>query len=211
MIDTAFRAAGFSLRGANGQLSLGYIAWLSIIDTAMLIGLMIVFLRAHNESPHEVFFDRRPVAHEARVGTMMIFAALAIGIAVLVVVRVFAPSLHNVEHNPLEGLIRGPREALVFAVVVVVAGGVREELQRAFVLDRFQRWLGGGTVGLIVWSTFFGLAHMQVQGYDAAIATGLLGLFWGFIYLRRRSVVAPMVSHSGFNLLEIAQSFGLGG
>ena len=44
-----------------------------------------------------------------------------------------------------------------------------------------------------------------MQGADAAIATGLLGVFWGIVYLRRRSVVAPMVSHSGFNLLELVQ------
>jgi membrane protease YdiL (CAAX protease family) len=44
-----------------------------------------------------------------------------------------------------------------------------------------------------------------LQGADAAIATGVLGVFWGIVYLRRRSVVAPVVSHSGFNLLQIAQ------
>ena len=35
--------------------------------------------------------------------------------------------------------------------------------------------------------------------------TGLLGAFWGIVYLRRRSVVAPLVSHAGFDLLQIAQ------
>jgi membrane protease YdiL (CAAX protease family) len=35
--------------------------------------------------------------------------------------------------------------------------------------------------------------------------TGLLGMFWAIIYLRRRSSVAPVVSHSGFNLLQLGQ------
>ena len=113
------------------------------------------------------------------------------------------PGLHNVVHNPLQDLIRGPRNAGIFAIVVVVAGGVREEIQRAFVLHRFKVWLGGGTVGIIVGSIAFGAGHL-VQGYDAAIATGLLGVFWGIMYLRRRSVVAPIVSHSGFNLHRAA-------
>ena len=59
-------------------------------------------------------------------------------------------------------------------------------------------------VGVVVTSLLFGAGH-RIQGYDASIATGLLGAFWGVIYLRRRSVVAPVVSHSGFNLLQLAQ------
>ena len=42
-----------------------------------------------------------------------------------------------------------------------------------------------------------------VGGADATVATACLGAFWAIVYLRRRSVVAPMVSHSGFNLIEI--------
>jgi membrane protease YdiL (CAAX protease family) len=34
-----------------------------------------------------------------------------------------------------------------------------------------------------------------------------MGAFWGVVYLRRRSCVAPMVSHGGFDLLQVAQFF----
>ena len=64
--------------------------------------------------------------------------------------------------------------------------------------------MGGAAVGVIVASVAFGYGHL-LQGADAAIATGALGAFWGVIYLRRRSIGAPMVSHSGFNLLQILQ------
>ena len=63
---------------------------------------------------------------------------------------------------------------IVVRLVVVVAGGVREEIQRAFLLRRFEVWLGGSTVGIIVTSVAFGAGHV-LQGYDAAIVTGLLG------------------------------------
>jgi membrane protease YdiL (CAAX protease family) len=89
-------------------------------------------------------------------------------------------------------------------LVVLVAGGIREEIQRAFLLHRFEEYLGGGTAGVLVTSAAFGAGHL-LQGADAAIATGLLGAFWGAVYLRRRSAVAPMVSHAGFDLLQIAQ------
>ena len=37
------------------------------------------------------------------------------------------------------------------------------------------------------------------------VITAVVGAFWAIVYVRRRSIVAPLVSHSGFNLLELAQ------
>ena len=71
---------------------------------------------------------------------------------------------------------------MIFAFVVMIAGGVREEIQRGFVLRRFEQYLGGGAVGLAIFSALFGLGHLE-QGYDVAISTGVLGAFWGAIYL----------------------------
>ena len=105
--------------------------------------------------------------------------------------------------------MRTPGQAALFAVVLIVAGGMREEIQRAFLLRRFERSLGGARVGLIVSSLMFGVGH-YIQGADAAIATAALGAFWGWVYLRRRSVVAPVVSHSGFNLVQVLQFLTLG-
>ncbi|HVB37643.1 MAG TPA: CPBP family intramembrane glutamic endopeptidase, partial [Vicinamibacterales bacterium] len=85
-----------------------------------------------------------------------------------------------------------------------IAGGLREEIQRAFILRRFERYLGGPTVGIIVSSIGFGAGHI-VQGWDAVVTTAALGAFWGVVYLRRRSIAAPVVSHAGFDLLQIGQ------
>ena len=46
-------------------------------------------------------------------------------------------------------------------------------------------------------------ARALPQGWDAVITTGVLGAFWAVVYLRRRSSVAPIVSHAGFNSLEV--------
>jgi len=205
-IGATLAALGFR-PGPGGHLSLGYVAALSLGDTALLVGLIVFFLRAHGEQPRAVFVGSRPIAREALLGVPLIVVSFAIAVAVLVLVQRFAPSLHTVAHNPLEDLIASPAQAVLFGGVVVVAGGVREELQRAFLLHRFDVWLGGGTVGIIVTSIAFGAGHLEVQGADAAIATGLLGACWGFVYLRRRSAIAPMVSHAGFDLWEIVQYF----
>ena len=88
----------------------------------------------------------------------------------------------------------------------MIAGAVREELQRAFLVDRFERHVGPAWAGVVVLSALFGLGHV-LQGWDAAIATGVLGACWAVIYLRRRSIVMPLVSHALFNSLEIVRMF----
>jgi membrane protease YdiL (CAAX protease family) len=201
-LAATFAAFGFAPETAGG-LSLTYIVVLSLVDTAFLVGLILMFLRAHGENARELFFGGRPIRDEVKRGGRLIFVALLIAALAMLTLQALAPVLHNVEHNPLQDMIKTPAQTVLFAIVVVVAGGIREELQRAFLLRRFEQHLGGAAVGVVVTSIAFGAGH-YVQGADATVATALLGAFWAIVYLRRRSVIAPMVSHSGFNLLEIA-------
>jgi membrane protease YdiL (CAAX protease family) len=209
LLGGTFGAFGFRPAQADGTLSLAFVVALSLIDTVLLVGLIVLCLRAHGERPRDVFLGRRAIGPEVRAGLPMTLVVFGIAILVLGAVQWLAPRLHTVERNPLQDLVKGPGDAALFALVVVVAGGVREELQRAFLMHRFEHWLGGARLGVVVASVFFGLGHL-LQGVDAAIATGCLGAFWAIVYLRRRSVVAPVVSHSGFNLLQLLQLITLG-
>ena len=202
-IGGTFAALGHGAFTDAGGLSLRYVVGLSLIDSVVVIALIVSFLLVHGERPRDVVVGQRRVAAEAAAGVPMIFVALAIAMTVVLVARLAAPWLRTVPENPLQGLLKSPRDAALFALVVIVAGGIREELQRAFALHRFEVWLGGGTTGVVVTSIAFGAGHL-LQGADAAVATGLLGAFWGVVYLSRRSAVAPMVSHAGFDLLQIA-------
>jgi CAAX protease family protein len=202
-IGGTFVAFGLAPFNAAGGLNTAYVVGVSLADTLLVGALILLFLRVHGERPQDVITGGRPMV-EARAGLALVFAALAISICVLLLTQVLAPSLHTVPRNPLQDLVRSRRDAWLFALVVTLAGGIREEAQRAFALHRFEVWLGGGGVGVVVTSVAFGAGHL-IQGVDAAIATGLLGAFWGAIYLRRRSAIAPMVSHAGFDLLQILQ------
>jgi uncharacterized protein len=203
-LGTTFAALGYRPFTAHGELNLAFVVAVSLADTVLLAALIFAFLYAHGERPRDVFIGNRPVANEIALGVPLMLAALAIASAVLLTVQHVAPWLHSVEHNPLQGLLRRPRDAWLFALVVIVAGGVREEIQRAFQLHRFDVWLGGGGIGVVITSVAFGVGHL-LQGRDAALATGLLGAFWGVVYLRRRSAAATIVSHAGFNLLQVVQ------
>ncbi|OFW15480.1 MAG: hypothetical protein A3F70_12755 [Acidobacteria bacterium RIFCSPLOWO2_12_FULL_67_14] len=201
--------AGLSATEPGGALSFDFVLALSIGDTLALVALMVLLTRAHGESIAALWLGPRPVRREVALGVLLIPVAFAMVVVVLNVLRAFAPGLHNVPTNPLEQLAGTPGKAVAFAVVAIVAGGVREELQRAFLLQRFERHLGGAAVGVIVLSLAFGLGHL-VQGWDAVVTTGLLGAFWAIVYVRRRSSIAPLVSHSGFNTLEVLRVATLG-
>ena len=201
-IATLLRLAGLSPDDEAGGLSLRFVFVLSVADTLVLIGLMVALTRAHGESVSDLWLGSRRVGREILVGALLVPVVFVMVVILLNVLRLVAPWLHNVPTNPLEKLAATPGQATLFAVVAILAGGVREELQRAFLLQRFVRHLGGPFVGVIVLSAAFGIGHI-VQGWDAVITTGFLGAFWAVLYLRRGSSIAPLVSHSGFNAVEV--------
>jgi len=199
---------GMRVQTGSGGISPHFLFTVSLLDATLLIGLILVLLRSHGESVRDVLIGRGRVLKEVLFGLALIPLVFMVVVAVLALVLTFAPNLHNVLANPLEGMLTTRRDAAIFAVVVMVAGGVREEMQRGFIVHRFQGYLGGGLLGVVLYAVVFGLGHFE-QGWDASLATGSLGLFWGLVYLRRRSIVAPVVSHAGFNLAQVVKTLAL--
>jgi membrane protease YdiL (CAAX protease family) len=196
--------AGVSPWNDLQRLSLVYIVALLLLDTLVVVGLILWLLMARGERPAAVFLGPRPPGREAGLGLACIPLVFGATTLVLLGLRWALPWLHNVAANPFEGAIDSTTDALVLGAAAVIGGGVKEELQRAFILHRFDQHLGGAKVGVVVYSLVFGAGHLM-QGWDVAIITMLLGLAWGMIYVRRRSAVAPMVSHCGFNAAQILQ------
>jgi len=192
------------LDGKNGGLSFELMAMLMLFDTALSALLIRVFLEMSREDSRTVFLGpRRPLGEILR--GLALVPVVIVGLAALTLaLRKLLPWVHNVPENPMLAFMRTPFEAAIFIVVVILGGGIKEELQRAFVLHRFERYLGGTRVGLAVFSVLFGSLHVT-QGIDAAIVVGLLGLFWGILYVKRRSVVMSMVNHAGFDAVQVAQ------
>ena len=203
--------AGWTPADAQGRTQVPFILTVLFADTIAVIGLMVMLMRAHGESPRALWIGQRSVVRETLLGLGLVPSVFLLVVVLLNTLRLIAPWLHNVPVNPLEEMAgRSSVNAAIFGLAAILAGGVREELQRAFLLRRFEQHLGGAAVGTIVLSVAFGVAHFE-QGYDAIITTGVLGLIWALIYLRRRSSLAPIVSHAGFNSLEVLRVALTGG
>ena len=194
-------------------ISLEFFATLSLLDTALVTLMIRMFLYLSGEETRDVFIGTRPVKGEILRGLLLLPVVFVAVTAIVLGLRALFPGLHTVQENPYMSFMRSPLESTIFIVVVVLAGGIREEVQRAFILHRFEQRLGGIYVGLVLFSLAFGAFHIN-EGLDASIAVGLLGLLWGLIYIKRRSAVMGMVNHASFDVAQILQivivrSFGL--
>jgi membrane protease YdiL (CAAX protease family) len=186
------------------QITLEFMATTLLLDTALIAILLRVFLALNGETSREVFVGQRPVFGEIVRGLLFLPVVLIAVTGVALLLRLAVPSLHNVAENPLVAYMRTPLEAGIFVAVVILSGGVKEELQRAFILRRFEQSLGGIKLGLAISSIVFGLLHMT-QGIDVSIAIGLLGFFWGLLYVKRRSAVMGITNHAAFDAAQVLQ------
>lgn len=208
LLILVLRGFGMPLQSSAGGLNPMFVFTVSMLDAALVIGLVTMLLRAHGESIRDVLLGRVRLLREALVGVALIPVIFFIVLVILAVVLTYAPQLHNVPRNPLEAMLRNQTDAAIFAFVAMIAGGVREEVQRGFIIHRFGQYLGGAVYGVLAYSVVFGLGHYE-QGYDAAIATAVLGAIWGGVYVLRGSIVAPVISHAGFNLAQIVKHVAL--
>jgi len=190
--------------GSSGGMTLEFMSMVMLFDTALTALLIRIFLEMSGEDSRTVFLGRRPVLGEALRGLALI-PVVFLGVTIITLgLRTLVPWLNNVQESPMLKFMQTPLEAGIFLVVVVLGAGVKEEIQRAFVLRRFEQSLGGARLGLVVWSGWFGILHFE-QGLDVAASIGLLGLFWGILYFKRRSLVMGMVNHAGFNAFQVLQ------
>ena len=209
-IPTGFLVATVVMFGTNMMpfddkgLTLEFMATVTLLDTALIALLIRIFLELGGEDSRTVFVGRRPVWGELWRGLALIPVSFVGVTLVVFALRTLAPWTHTVKASPLEQYLHNPLDAAIFLVVVVLGGGMREELQRAFVLHRCDQALGGIRMGLIATSLVFGALHIT-QGVDVAVGIGLLGLFWGWLYMKRRSAIMSIANHAGFDALQVVQ------
>ena len=124
-----------------------------------------------------------------------------VNVLVMVGLRIFMPA-YAPERNPLMHIIHSPLQLGLFVFSALIAGGIKEELQRAFIITLFHEHLGGAKLGLVLWSVAFGAGH-YIQGVAGALIAGILGFIFGAVYLLRGSILAPMVAHGLYNTLSL--------
>ncbi|HXT69582.1 MAG TPA: type II CAAX endopeptidase family protein [Vicinamibacterales bacterium] len=205
------RVDPFGPPDSGAPFSLEFLSMMLLFDAALTALLIRIFLEMSGENSKTVIVGERRVWREVLLGVAWV-PVILLSVSLLTnAVRAILPWMHTVKESPFLPFMNTPAEAAAFLVVVMLGAGIKEELARAFILHRFEHYLGGRRWGLAVFSGWFGILHVD-QGLDAALSIMLLGLFWGVLYYRRRSAVITMVNHAVFNgsqvLIVLATSLG---
>ncbi len=172
-----------------------------LCESAFTLLTIVLLLRFRRERVRDLGISPSGWANEVGLGFLLVPVLFGSTIVVSLFFQRFLPQFIQTE-NPLLDLVRSPLDLVLFMLSSVWVGGVKEEIQRAFILTRFDRHLGGIWFGLLVWSAFFGVMH-GMQGIDKAAGAGVLGLLFGLIYIWRRSLIAPMVAHALYDITTL--------
>ncbi|MEE8348207.1 MAG: CPBP family glutamic-type intramembrane protease [Acidobacteriota bacterium] len=195
-------------------------------EATLALILIVFLLHRRCESLSQLGWAWENIGQEVGWGFACVPVLFFSTIVVNIFFQAFLPQYITAD-NPLLDLIQDPGDLALFLFSSLYVGGIKEEIQRAFVLDRFERYLGaillwpflpfmswsnscservarrlGVVVGLILWSIFFAAGH-AVQGVDKAAGAGVLGLLFGLLYLWRRNLIAPMVAHTLFDVTAL--------
>ena len=178
----------------------GLFAYL-LLEAAITFVLLFLVMRAHGETLKEMGLSWERWRAHALLGLAIVPILFVVNYIVYIVFLAFLPGYVR-ETNPLTEIIRTPQDLMLFITAALIAGGIKEEMQRAFILRRFQACLGGARLGLFLWSASFGMGH-YVQGPQAVVAAGTFGLLFGIVYLARRNLVTPMVTHGAYDTIAL--------
>ncbi len=192
-----FSAAGRESLLANVRAMSTYL----LLEAAITFVLMLLVLKAHGETIQGLGLSWLRWRSNVILGLAIVPLLFTLNIVVSVIFQAFFPKLF-LERNPLTDLIRSPGDLGLFIGTALIAGGIKEEVQRAFIVRRFEAYLGGANLGLVLWSVAFGIGH-YVQGVQGMIAAGVFGLIFGIAYLARGNLIAPMVAHGAYDTLAL--------
>jgi len=90
---------------------------------------------------------------------------------------------------------RGGASSMRIAVLMLLIIGPGEEVfWRGFIQRRYQEHLGGWK-GFLVATGIYAAVHLGSGNIMLVLAALTCGLFWGFLYLRYRSMMLNIISH----------------
>lgn len=118
-----------------------------LLEAGITLLLLAIILRAHRETVDSLGLQWDRWKANLLIGLALVPCLFLINAIVVSVIRIYLPKYY-LEQNPLTEIIHTPQQLVLFIFSALVAGGIKEEIQRAFILTRFGRYLGGAGLGL---------------------------------------------------------------
>jgi len=198
----AFPIIGFRAgRGESLLTDAKTVSFYLLLESAISFLILAFILKAHGEPVGSLGLRWKNWKRNVTAGLVLVPLFFIINGVVAILFKTYLPKYY-MELNPLTNMIQTPQQLALFIFSALVAGGIKEELQRAFIINRFRACLGGAGIGLILWSLAFGAGH-YLQGVQGIAIASLYGFFFGLVYILSGSLIAPIVAHSAYDTLVL--------
>lgn len=197
----------------NGEMGLegldfSYLIYM-IQEKALNYSMFATFLASLIVFPYFLWaFKKRPDERIDKYGlkdmgfsyaALIFTAAIPINILSSFTVSLFSLDKISDSYSIIEEVIRNSPFIPMFLATVIAAPVVEELIFRGLIFNRLNRYLGKGWA-LVLSSLIFGITHMNiVQGTYAFV----VGFLLGYLYLKYKTIWAPIIAHFGFNFTSI--------
>ncbi len=191
LIVTSMALSFFANR--KGSMSFELVASATILRDLALVGLVAFFLWRNNEPLSRIGWNLRTARKEIALGAILFFPLL---LATNFLEQMLQLAGLSAPSTPLPQFLtaKGWAEfALAFLLVVVVAIA-EETIFRGYLILRFQAVTGSTLASALLSSIVFSLGH-GYEGSAGVVTVGAMGLAFAVVYLRRRSLAAPVTMH----------------
>jgi membrane protease YdiL (CAAX protease family) len=180
---------------------------LALLVHGAIIVLVSLLLWLGKENFASLGFRKQDLVKQILRGMLLAVGIWFISQVVGSIVNAILPNVSSQETGEMENLFTDLRYLPIW-LFMALSAGFAEELQRIFILTRFEAVWGriGLVLALIFSSITFGMGHLY-QGIGSAVAVGINGLLWALVYLRKRSALEAMVCHAVYDITAVTIAY----
>jgi membrane protease YdiL (CAAX protease family) len=177
----------------QGSLSFVLVAFATILRDLALVSLILFFIWRNKEPLPWIGWTFKNLWKEIGLGIGLyipFFFAAGLFESALRVAGLSVPS------TPLPSFMaaRGMAEFLLAIVLVAVVAPAEETIFRGYLILRLKAITGNPVAAALLSAAIFSLGH-GYEGSAGVLTVGVMGLAFAFVYMWRRSLVAPIVMH----------------
>jgi CAAX protease family protein len=177
----------------QGGLNFLLVAISAILRDLALVSLILFFVWRNNESITRIGWTLKNSRKEISLG-ILLFIPFTLGTGLLE--KGLRAIGFSVPSTPLPSFLaaRGMVEFLLAFVLVVIVALAEETIFRGYLILRFKVITSNPIGAALLSAVIFSLGH-GYEGSAGVVTVGVMGLVFAFVYMWRRSLVAPIVMH----------------
>jgi membrane protease YdiL (CAAX protease family) len=185
----------------NGVLSFTLTAWATILRDLALLSLIFYFLWRNGEPIRLLGWASKKIWKDIAIG-IGLFIPFFLGTTLL------EKGLQSIGFSapatPLPSyLTAGDLPQILLALFLVAVVAVAEEtIFRGYLILRFKTLSASSVAAVVLAAIIFSLGH-GYEGSAGVVTVGVIGLFFGCIYLWRQSLVPTLIMHFLLDLIGI--------